>query len=55
MSTIQQYCSKTSQVLSLALDVRPITGQIQLQILISTYPSTLISGQIPSTYLPLDV
>eukprot|EP00122_Pirum_gemmata_P001932 Pgem_evm1s1745 len=30
----------------------PISVQIQLQIPLSTYPLTLISGQIPPTYLP---
>eukprot|EP00122_Pirum_gemmata_P000055 Pgem_evm1s41 len=35
--------------------VTPISSQIQLQIPLPTYPSTLISGQIPPTYLPLDV
>eukprot|EP00122_Pirum_gemmata_P021781 Pgem_evm1s20275 len=35
--------------------VTPISSQIQLQIPLPTYPLTLISGQIPPTYLPLDV
>eukprot|EP00122_Pirum_gemmata_P008293 Pgem_evm1s7643 len=41
--------------------VTPTSGQIQLQssntveIPLPTSPSTLISGQIPPTYLPLDV
>eukprot|EP00122_Pirum_gemmata_P000677 Pgem_evm2s601 len=33
----------------------PNSGQIQLQIPLSIYSSTLISGQIPPTYPPLDV
>eukprot|EP00122_Pirum_gemmata_P012791 Pgem_evm1s11905 len=35
--------------------VTPISGQVQLQIPLPTYPLTLISGQISPTYLPLDV
>eukprot|EP00122_Pirum_gemmata_P006344 Pgem_evm1s5798 len=38
-----------------AKNVTPISGQVQLQIPLTTYPLTLISGQISATYLPLDV
>eukprot|EP00122_Pirum_gemmata_P005241 Pgem_evm1s4770 len=35
--------------------VTPTSSQIQLQIPLPSYPSTIISGQLPPTYLPLGV
>eukprot|EP00122_Pirum_gemmata_P007595 Pgem_evm1s6974 len=42
--------AKSAQILRNA-----ISRQVQLQIPLPSYPSTLISGQIPPIYLPLDV